>query len=184
MTPHLTLRKLPYAFKVAADVQAVGPARRLVREVVESLGLGQQAPSSDDLELLAGELIANAVVHTEAPCVVCLQWTGRRVRVEVTDADVREAEAKAPPPCAEHGRGLLLVDMLAAAWGSQPCPAGKTTWFELAVPAAGESSASAALSGTLEGVHCVTGFSDDASPAAAEPEVVVHAPAQLEHQAV
>ncbi|MER6548311.1 ATP-binding protein [Streptomyces sp. NPDC001250] len=183
MTPRLTPRKLPYAFKVAADVQAVGPARRLVREVVESLGLGQQASSSDDLELLTGELIANAVVHTKAPCVVCIRWTGRRVRVEVTDADVREVEAKAPPPCDEHGRGLLLVDVLAAAWGSHPCPAGKTTWFELAVLAVGETSASAALSNTLEGVHRATGCSDDAAPAAAKPQVIVQAPARLTHQA-
>ncbi|MEU9120024.1 hypothetical protein AB0C96_09205 [Streptomyces sp. NPDC048506] len=34
MTPRLTLRQLPYAFKVAADSQAVGPARQLVRKVL------------------------------------------------------------------------------------------------------------------------------------------------------
>ncbi|MGW2719864.1 ATP-binding protein [Streptomyces sp. NPDC001492] len=132
MTLRLTLRKLPYAFKVAADAQAVGPARRLVREGVESLDLGQQAPSLDDLELLTAELVTNAVVHTRAPCVVCIRWTGHRIRVEVTDADTTDVEAKVPPPGDEHGRGLFLVDVLAAAWGSYREPAGKTTWFELA----------------------------------------------------
>ncbi|MBK3575965.1 ATP-binding protein [Streptomyces phaeochromogenes] len=131
MTLCLTLRKLPFAFKVAADTQAVGPARRLVREGVESLDLGQQAPSLDDLELLTAELITNAVVHTMAPCVVCIRWTGRRIRVEVTDTDTRDVEAKVPPTNDEHGRGLFLVDVLAAAWGSYREPAGKTTWFEL-----------------------------------------------------
>ncbi|MEV6840288.1 ATP-binding protein [Streptomyces sp. NPDC051133] len=132
MTLRLTLRKLPYAFKVAADDQAVGPARRLVREGVESLDLGQQAPSLDDLELLTAELVTNAVVHTMAPCVVCIRWTGRRIRVEVTDTDTRDVEAKVPPTHDEHGRGLFLVDVLAAAWGSYRELAGKTTWFELA----------------------------------------------------
>ncbi|MEU9334145.1 ATP-binding protein [Streptomyces sp. NPDC048290] len=134
MTLRLTLRKLPYAFKVAADAQAVGPARRLVREAVESLDLGQQAPSLDDLELLATELVTNAVVHTMAPCVVCIRWTGRRIRVEVTDTDTRDVEARVPPANDEHGRGLFLVDVLAADWGSYREPAGKTTWFELAAP--------------------------------------------------
>ncbi|MEU9120040.1 ATP-binding protein [Streptomyces sp. NPDC048506] len=140
MTPRLALRKLPYAFKADADIQAVGAARRVVRKVVESLRLGWQAPSLDDLELLAGELITNAVVHTGAPCVVCIRWTGRRIRVEVTDTDTRDAELKTPPPSDEHGRGLLLVDVLAAAWGSYREPAGKTTWCELAAAAAGPAS--------------------------------------------
>lgn len=146
MTPFLTLRKLPYAFKVTADTQSVGPARRLVREVVEGLGLGQQAPSPDDLELLAGELITNAVVHTEAPFVVCIRWTGRRIRVEVTDTGAGDVEAKAPPSSDEHGRGLLLVGVLAADWGSCLEPAGKTTWFELAATTADAVSENASES--------------------------------------
>ncbi|MDN3025695.1 ATP-binding protein [Streptomyces sp. S.PB5] len=145
MTLRLTPRKLPYAFKVAADAQAVGPARRLVREIVESLDLGKQAPSLDDLELLTAELITNAVVHTRAPCVVCIRWTGRRIRVEVTDTDTRDVEATVPPPGDEHGRGLFLVDVLAAAWGSHREPAGKTTWFELAADSEDPLPSGAAL---------------------------------------
>ncbi|MFI6088471.1 ATP-binding protein [Streptomyces sp. NPDC051218] len=142
MTPRLTLRKLPFSFKVAADSEAVGPARKFVREAVEGLGLGPQAPSFDDLELLVTELITNAVVHTNAPCVICLRWTGRRIRIEVTDTDTTNVEAKQPSSSDEHGRGLLLVGLLSAAWGSCPEPAGKTTWCEL--PPAAEESASAA----------------------------------------
>ncbi|MGW6021286.1 ATP-binding protein [Streptomyces sp. NPDC055099] len=148
MTLCLTLRKLPYGFKVAADAEAVGSARRLIREVVESLDLGQLAPSSDDLQLLAAELITNAVVHTEAACVVCIRWTGRRIRIEVTDTDTRDVEAKDPHSSDEHGRGLLLVGALAAAWGNYRGSAGKTTWFELDPVSPGATTApGTALSG-------------------------------------
>jgi hypothetical protein len=35
-------------------------------------------------------------------------------------------------PTDESGRGLLLVNALADAWGTQPESPGKTTWFEIA----------------------------------------------------
>lgn len=35
------------------------------------------------------------------------------------------------PADAEGGRGLALVDALAAAWGTLPRPEGKTVWFEV-----------------------------------------------------
>ena len=35
---------------------------------------------------------------------------------------------------AEGGRGLILVDALAAAWGSTPAPDGKHVWATLRVP--------------------------------------------------
>ncbi|WP_169336551.1 ATP-binding protein, partial [Nocardiopsis prasina] len=31
----------------------------------------------------------------------------------------------------EGGRGLYLVDQLAARWGSRPTPDGKAVWFEV-----------------------------------------------------
>jgi hypothetical protein len=33
----------------------------------------------------------------------------------------------------EHGRGLLLVDSLASAWGVDASPPGKAVWFQLDV---------------------------------------------------
>jgi hypothetical protein len=35
---------------------------------------------------------------------------------------------------AESGRGLLIVEALATAWGSSPAGRGKTTWIEMALP--------------------------------------------------
>ncbi len=33
-----------------------------------------------------------------------------------------------------HGRGLFLVDALAARWGSEQTPTGKTVWCEVTAP--------------------------------------------------
>ncbi|MCX4666431.1 ATP-binding protein [Streptomyces sp. NBC_01381] len=102
------------------------------------------APLDDEaqcnLELLAGEVIANAVTHTEAPCAVFVLRTDRRVRVEVTDVDAEFPTPVRATPDDEGGRGLLLVQALSAAWGRRPDSAGKTVWFEVAVASASSDS--------------------------------------------
>jgi len=60
------------------------------------------------------------------------------IRVEVSDAAGTKTPPASPlPPCpeGESGRGLLLVDVLAARWGSTPRrPVGKTVWAEVLLP--------------------------------------------------
>ncbi|MFD0069124.1 ATP-binding protein, partial [Streptomyces sp. NPDC127574] len=57
------------------------------------------------------------------------------VRIEVCDAAAAKRPPAAPPPTCpegESGRGLLLVDVLAARWGWTPRrPVGKTVWAEV-----------------------------------------------------
>lgn len=131
--PRPTLDALPYGFKVPALIEATPPARRRVRAVVQGLNLALGDDVLATIELLTGELIANAVVHTNGSCAVCVRWTGTRLRVEVTDIDRASAGllVRAPNPNDENGRGLLLVEHMADAWGTVPEPAGKTTWFEI-----------------------------------------------------
>ncbi|WP_411073624.1 ATP-binding protein [Streptomyces sp. cmx-4-7] len=128
-----TVDELPYGFKVPALVKAVPPARRRVRALAQGLGLALDDDMLASIELLAGEVIANAVRHTDGSCVVCLRWTDTRLRVEVTDSGNADAEllAQVAGPDDENGRGLLLVESIADAWGIVPDPAGKTTWFEI-----------------------------------------------------
>ncbi|WP_354670061.1 ATP-binding protein [Streptomyces sp. S.PNR 29] len=133
------LGESPYAFTVPPSVEAVPAARARVVSRAQRLGLGLDDELAHDLGLLTGEVVANSVRHTQAACVVAVRWTGERLRVEVTDVEptlVRPCQADAMD---EHGRGLCLVDALATAWGSEPCTAGKKTWFELEVTGAGAS---------------------------------------------
>ncbi|MFI0937439.1 ATP-binding protein [Streptomyces sp. NPDC021020] len=118
-------------FRVSADEAAVTAARREVLNVVRGWRVPFTNAMFDDLGLLTGEIVTNAIRHAEAPCVVAVRWTGTRVRVEVTDASPVRPKPRHGSPDAEGGRGLLLVDALAADWGSADDPAGKVVWFEV-----------------------------------------------------
>ncbi|GHH93921.1 ATP-binding protein [Streptomyces capillispiralis] len=120
-----------YGFTVAAAVDAVPAARRQVVSLARDLGLPLSDQTLETVELLAGEVIANAVLYTDAPCDVSVTRADERLRVEVTDADASLPRSVEAGPNDENGRGLLLVSALAADWGMQPEPSGKTTWFEI-----------------------------------------------------
>jgi anti-sigma regulatory factor (Ser/Thr protein kinase) len=120
-----------YGFTVAAAVDAVPAARRQVISLAQDLGLVLSDQALENVELLASEVIANAVLHTDAPCDVSVTRTDERLRVEVTDTDPSLPSAVEAGPDDESGRGLLLVNALADAWGTRPEPMGKTTWFEI-----------------------------------------------------
>ncbi|WTR15321.1 ATP-binding protein [Streptomyces sp. NBC_00138] len=107
-------------------------ARRAVTRIVQEWQLPLAEERLEDLQLLSGEVIANAIRHTQAACSVRVRWTGVRVRVEVTDSSPVRPKPRSSSPDAEDGRGLLLVDALAADWGSFYDPVGKVVWFEVA----------------------------------------------------
>lgn len=118
-------------FTVAAAVEDVPSARRQVAALAENLGLPMSDETLKTVELLASEVIANAVLHSAAPCDVAVTRIDERLRVEVTDSNPSLPSMVDAGPSDESGRGLLLVDALADAWGTQPEPWGKTTWFEI-----------------------------------------------------
>ncbi|MEU6486800.1 ATP-binding protein [Streptomyces sp. NPDC046887] len=94
------------------------------------------------------ELLANAVRHGTPPLRATLTVRtpadGRPVlRVEVADRgpglDPARVRARWRHPSydfATGGRGLVIVDALAADWGVVPGPAGHTVWAELPLPGA------------------------------------------------
>jgi anti-sigma regulatory factor (Ser/Thr protein kinase) len=128
-----------HGFRVEAESEAVPEARRRIVALVRDWDVPLPDDTFSDLELLSTELITNAVRHTDSSCAVAVRWTGVRVRVEVTDVSPARPHRRHSSPEAEGGRGLLLVESLATAWGSAPDPAGKTVWFELG-PSNGTSS--------------------------------------------
>ncbi|WP_329486562.1 ATP-binding protein [Kitasatospora sp. NBC_01246] len=120
---------VPLEWGVPPGVEAVPAARRMVMAIVRDWGVPLPPDALQDVELCASEVIANALVHTAERCVVTVRRRAGRLRVEVADGSVvlprqeRDAES-----CG--GRGLLLVEALAHAWGWQPVGAGKVVWFE------------------------------------------------------
>jgi hypothetical protein len=58
------------------------------------------------------------------------------MRVEIDDPSTEVPVVRHPENNDEHGRGVLLVDQLANAWGVEARSDGKTVWFELDVTTA------------------------------------------------
>lgn len=114
--------------------QTTESVRRARRTIAAFLDPGE-VPASvvDDLLLLVSELVTNAVVHAGSPAVVRLDADLDRIKVAVADrdADGSPGTVVEPDPLSSSGRGVLLVDRLAARWGVEPHCEGKTVWFEL-----------------------------------------------------
>jgi two-component sensor histidine kinase len=82
--------------------------------------------------LLVSELVTNAIQHAGSEVNVHLEVTENLVRVEVDDASPRAPLRLVVPEDAERGRGLQLVEALAASWGVDQVPGdGKKVWFEV-----------------------------------------------------
>ncbi|HEY8982384.1 MAG TPA: ATP-binding protein [Streptomyces sp.] len=120
-----------YEFTIPATVEAVPTARRRVVTLVRRLGISLPDDLLDTVELLASEVIANAVLCSGDTCSVSVTHSLKCVRVEVTDTNPLLPTVSEAGPDDESGRGLLLVDTLADDWGTEPKSSGKTTWFEL-----------------------------------------------------
>jgi hypothetical protein len=93
----------------------------------------------DVAELLAAELVANAVRHTKGPAALRVRWSPPgTLRIGAWDADPsppRPPQTLAAVLEAEDGRGLALVRACADVWGWQPLARdgsrGKFVWCEL-----------------------------------------------------
>ncbi|MDJ0340315.1 SpoIIE family protein phosphatase [Streptomyces sp. H10-C2] len=89
----------------------------------------------DAAVLLVSELITNVLVHTDEDAVLTARLMGmpgtRRLRIDVGDRSDDMPHRRSPGEMASSGRGLLLIEELADAWGVDPRGDGKTIWFEI-----------------------------------------------------
>lgn len=120
------------SFHVPSDIGAVPSTRHRVVAIVSDWDLPLAEETVHTLELLTGEVVANAVVHTGECCQVTVSWDGLRVRLEAEDTKGGQLPKRMPADLnGESGRGLQLVEGLAQAWGCRPTKDGKAVWFEI-----------------------------------------------------
>ncbi|MFD6325405.1 ATP-binding protein [Streptomyces sp. NPDC058442] len=118
------------------DPRAVTICRRTLRLILAMHGLIRLV---DVAELMATELVSNAVRHTKGPAALRVRWSGNGVlRIGAWDADPSPPEPPrpfAPELEGEDGRGLALVRACADVWGWHPLSRfgnrGKYVWCEL-----------------------------------------------------
>jgi anti-sigma regulatory factor (Ser/Thr protein kinase) len=112
--------------------ESVSSARRFV--VSALIDWGQEA--TDTAALLISEVVSNVVTHVgpdrpDKEMIVSLTRRANLVRVEVTDSDRGMPIIGHGHANALSGRGLILLDALASAWGVVPIDSGKVVWFEV-----------------------------------------------------
>ncbi len=100
--------------------------------------------------LLVSELVTNAVLHARTGPDVTLRLNGGRLWIGVHDDSPVAPAPKRYGPNAATGRGLLLVERVAASWGTDKDESGKVVWFELDEQSA-ERYAEAQQAALLEG---------------------------------
>ncbi|MFE9658641.1 SpoIIE family protein phosphatase [Streptomyces sp. NPDC005955] len=112
------------------EPQSVGRAREYARAQLESWDLEALV---DTTELLVSELVTNALRYGEGEIRLRL-LLDRTLVCEVWDAGLVQPRRRRARATDEGGRGLQLVGLLSAGWGSRRTHRGKTVWFELPLP--------------------------------------------------
>ncbi|MDT0574285.1 SpoIIE family protein phosphatase [Streptomyces sp. DSM 3412] len=116
------------------DPEALTEARHMIGAAVRTWGARDRA---DEIELVADELITNALMHTEGAAIVTLRALAgpdRRLRVEVEDSSSALPRRREAGEAGVSGRGLLLVDRLTDVWGVEARGGGKCVWCEFVLP--------------------------------------------------
>ncbi|MBT2388493.1 serine/threonine-protein phosphatase [Streptomyces sp. ISL-1] len=115
------------------DPEALRSARHMIRAAVRAWGARER---SDEIELAADEMITNALMHTDGGAIVTIRVLSgpeQRLRVEVEDRSSALPRRRDAGESGVSGRGLMLVDRLAEAWGVESRGSGKCVWCEFIV---------------------------------------------------
>ncbi|MFI6765842.1 SpoIIE family protein phosphatase [Streptomyces sp. NPDC050355] len=115
-----------------AEPQRIAEARRQIRDVLHDWADADQV---DSAVLMVSEVVTNVLMHTDGDALLVAEISGprgaRRIRVDVSDSSDELPHRRSPGELASSGRGLVLLELLAGAWGVDPRGDGKSTWFEL-----------------------------------------------------
>lgn len=142
-TGRIDLRRI----ELSRDLVSNAQARRFVKGALSSC--------PDDVrftaEQLTSELVTNALLHSNSEVVVEVLHFPAYVRVEVSDQSPLTPALKEYGTGATTGRGLHLVQSLAARSGVVALSHGKIVWFELSLDPLGHYGAPDPWSGATQG---------------------------------
>jgi anti-sigma regulatory factor (Ser/Thr protein kinase) len=109
---------------------APSAARRAVAGCCADAATGPEC--AEAAVLMTSELATNALRHGSGPVRLGCDAGEVRVRVEVCDNDRQRPRVRYVDQHSETGRGMVIVDALASAWGVADNPlGGKVVWFEV-----------------------------------------------------
>jgi serine phosphatase RsbU (regulator of sigma subunit) len=118
------------SWTLPGELTAAREARSLVTVPLEKWDLASMV---DTTQLLASELVTNAIRYTEG--AVTLRLIRERSLVcEVLDSSSTMPRLRQAARDDETGRGLQIVSRLSARWGARRTPGGKAVWCEQSFP--------------------------------------------------
>ncbi|MET7476740.1 ATP-binding protein [Streptomyces sp. NPDC005648] len=121
--------------RLSATPRGARLARHLAAAQLAAWGHPHHTDANDTAQHLVAELAANAVTHGRVPGrdfeLRLLLLPGPTLRVEVSDPRADRRLRFLDQPDSEHGRGLILVTLLARTWGVAERTVGKTVWAEI-----------------------------------------------------
>lgn len=122
------MRELEAQLQIPPVSSGIGDARRFTRDRLKAWGLASVA---DNAILMISELVTNAILHGGEGAVLTLMVDDLKIRAEVRDSSPALPVVRSYSETATTGRGMVIVDALAAAWGTFAVDGGKVVWFEL-----------------------------------------------------
>ncbi|MFF4706687.1 ATP-binding protein [Streptomyces sp. NPDC001297] len=117
-----------------ACAEAPAQARAYVIDVLAHDDEPLVEDKRDDVLLIVSELVTNAYRYGTEPddsLLVAVLTTPERVRVEVHDPRRRRPHMRNESGERARGRGLHIVEALAARWDVDDRPMGKAVWAEV-----------------------------------------------------
>lgn len=123
-----TMRIKRAALTLPPDPTSAAQARRFITRTLRAWRVSALGESA---ELLASELVSNAIRHSGTDIELHLRLDGTELVIEVSDCGPGHPRPRLPTPESEDGRGLYLVDHLARNWGVRAEAEGKTVWAAL-----------------------------------------------------
>jgi len=130
---------------IPPDSASIATARRFTAAFLRNRELTDLI---DTVVLLVSEVVTNAILHSGSEAELRLLRSGGAVRAEVRDRSSVLPAVVQYSDTATTGRGMLIVESLATAWGTEVDGKGKVVWFSVDIasyvtkPVLSESSAS------------------------------------------
>lgn len=119
----------PVVVELPTGHEAVRVARRFAVGECTRVGFEELA---EDAELVASELVGNAILHTPGALRLTFTASEGGIRLEVLDRSPVPPVRVNADDGAMTGRGLQVVRALARRWGVTPTDEGKVVWAEIA----------------------------------------------------
>ncbi|MCA2213408.1 ATP-binding protein [Jidongwangia harbinensis] len=128
---HLGTADADHYLSLALD-PVLGAARRSRELVTEACGRWDRPELAGPACIVVTEMVNNVVAHAHTPMTVFLARHGEAMSVAVRDESPVVPEFSGPvAPTSYGGRGLLLIDAVAARWGNLRLDDGKVVWAVL-----------------------------------------------------